>query len=319
MSTTVIPEQARTSQRRRGPAASTAGARKAGVPANGVRVGLVQSHSSVGTETFDPRDENLERAIDAIRAAANEGARLVVFGEMYLSGYRTDEWLHKWASHADASDRHVSALIKEAHERNVHIIMGAGTFGGRIPGDIYDSALLVGPRGLIGTYRKIHVAAFPHDKGLSMERCFYSPGRELPTFDTEIGKLGIHICFDMHFPEVPRVQALKGADILINVSAGADGFQEYWDHFSYIRAVENASWYLVCSVVGEQRGDRIFGGSRILDPTGTLVAAATHNEEDILIGDVDLLVSRNVRTQAHTFALRQPAAYSAIAAPRAYP
>jgi predicted amidohydrolase len=172
---------------------------------------------------------------------------------------------------------------------------------------------------LIGAYRKIHVAAFPYEKGLSMERCFYSPGRELKTFETEIGKLGIHICYDMHFPEVPRVQALEGADILVNVSAGADGFQEYWDHFSYIRAVENASWYLVCSVVGEQRGDRLFGGSRILDPTGTLVAAAVNDEEDMLIGDVDLLVSRNVRTQAHTFTLRQPEAYSAIAAPRAYP
>jgi predicted amidohydrolase len=318
MSAAQAPELVRT-PRRRGQTSTATGIRKADVPGSGVRVALVQSHSSVGTESLDPRDENLERAVDAIRTAADEGARLVVFGEMYLSGYRTDEWLHKWASNADATDRHVAALIKEAKERNVHIIMGAGTFGSRIPGDIYDTALLIGPPGFIGAYRKIHVAAFPHDKGLSMERCFYSPGRELQVFDTEIGRLGIHICFDMHFPEVPRVQALKGADILINVSAGADGFQEYWDHFSYIRAVENASWYLVCSVVGEQRGDRIFGGSRILDPTGTLVAAAINDEEDILIGDVDLLVSRNVRTQAHTFALRQPSAYSAIVAPRAYP
>jgi predicted amidohydrolase len=319
MSTTVAPRLSRAPRQRRDQATQATRAHKAGIPGAGLRVALVQSHSSVGTETFDPRDENLERAVDAIRAAADEGARLIVFGEMYLSGYRTDEWLHKWATHADASDRHVSSLIKEAKERHVHIVMGAGTFGNRIPGDLYDTALLVGPTGLIGAYRKIHVAAFPYEKGLSMERCFYSPGRELKTFETEIGKLGIHICYDMHFPEVPRVQALEGADILVNVSAGADGFQEYWDHFSYIRAVENASWYLVCSVVGEQRGDRLFGGSRILDPTGTLVAAAVNDEEDMLIGDVDLLVSRNVRTQAHTFTLRQPEAYSAIAAPRAYP
>ena len=317
MSTTLVRESPR--QPRRRAAQSVRPSREPVAPSAGVRVALVQSRSAVGTETFDPRDENLERALDAIKAAADEGAKLVVFGEMYLSGYRTDEWLHKWATHPDISDRHVGELARAARDRDVHIVMGAGTFGAHIPGDIYDSALLVGPPGLIGVYRKLHVAAFPYEKGLSMERCFYSPGRELNVFDTAIGKLGIHICYDMHFLEVPRVQALQGAEILINVSAGADGFQDYWDHFSYIRAVENASWYLVCSVVGEQRGDRLFGGSRILDPTGTVVAAAVNDEEDILIGDVDLLVARNVRTQAHTFNLRQPEAYAAIGAPRAYP
>lgn len=317
MSATIAADPVRTVRRRRGP--STSPESKAASPSAGLRVALVQSRSSVGTETFDPRDENLERAILAIRAAAEEGSRLVVFGEMYLSGYRTDEWLHKWATHVDEDDPHVKRLIAEAHERGVHIVMGAGTFGNHIPGDLYDTALLIGPRGLIGAYRKTHVAAFPYEKGLSMERCFYSPGKELKTFDTELGRLGIHICYDMHFLEVPRVQALQGADILINVSAGAAGFEEYWDHVSYIRAVENASWYLVCSVVGEQRGDRLFGGSRILDPTGTIVAAAVNDEEDVLIGDIDLVVARNVRTMAHTFSLRQPEAYGPIAAPRAYP
>ncbi len=319
MSAAVATEPIRTVRRRRGPAPGAARVPKAGDPGSALRVALVQSRSTVGTEHFDPRDENLERAIIAIRAAADEGSKLVVFGEMYLSGYRTDEWLHKWATHVDDQDPHVRRLVAEAAERDVHIIMGAGTFGNHIPGDLYDTALLVGPRGLIGAYRKTHVAAFPYDRGLSMERCFFSPGKVISTFDTEIGRLGIHICYDMHFLEVPRVQALQGADILINVSAGAAGFEEYWDHLSYVRAVENASWYLVCSVVGEQRGDHLFGGSRIIDPTGTIVAAAVNDEEDILIGDVDFVVARNVRTMAHTFSLRQPEAYGAIAAPRAYP
>jgi predicted amidohydrolase len=315
MSATVATEPIRSVRRRRSPASEP----KSAGPGPGLRVALVQSQSTVGTEHFDPRDENLERAIIAIRAAADEGSSLVVFGEMYLSGYRTDEWLHKWGTQVDDQDPHVRRLLTEAAERKVHIIMGAGTFGSHIPGDLYDTALLLGPRGLIGAYRKTHVAAFPYEKGLSMERCFFSPGKSISTFDTEIGRLGIHICYDMHFLEVPRVQALQGADILINVSAGAAGFEEYWDHFSYIRAVENASWYLVCSVVGEQRGDRLFGGSRIIDPSGSIVAAAANDEEDIVIGDVDLLAARNVRSMAHTFSLRQPEAYEAIAAPRAYP
>jgi predicted amidohydrolase len=284
-----------------------------------IRVALVQSRSTLGTESFDPRDENLERALEAIRTAAAEGARLVVFGEMYLSGYRTDEWLHRWATSADEDDPHVGALAAEARERGVHVVMGAATFGAHIPGDVYDSALLIGPRGLAGVYRKTHVAAFPYERGVAMERCFTSPGQEIATFDTELGRLGIHICFDMHFLEVPRVQALQGAELLINVSAGAAGFEEYWDHVSYVRAVENASWYLVCSVVGEQRGDTLFGGTRIVDPSGEVVACAPDGEERIVLGDVDVTAARAVRAMAHTFSLRQPQAYAAISEPRAYP
>src|SRR5260370_1183590 len=119
-----------------------------------LRVALVQSESRVGTETEDPRDANMERAVEAIRRAANAAAQL----------------------------------------------------------------------------------------GVS---------------DTALGRIGIHICYDITFPEVPRVQALNGAELLINVAATAAGFEEMWEHAVYMRAVENATWYMVCSVVGNQRGDRL--------------------------------------------------------------
>src|SRR5262249_52896636 len=239
----------------------------------GIRVALVQSKSDLGTETHDPRPDNLERGLADIARAAGQGADLVVFGEMYLSGYRTDEWLHKWATVIDPPDNDVQALVRAAAQHKLHVIMGMGTFGGGIPGDVYNTALLVGPQGVIGAYRKTHVAAFPYSEGVAKERCFYSPGKELPVFDTPLGRLGIHICYDMSFPEVARVQALKGAELLINVSASAGGFEEYWDHGLFIRAAENCSWYMVCSVVGMQRGDRLFGGSRVVDPSGKVVAA----------------------------------------------
>src|SRR5690348_15888258 len=76
-----------------------------------VRVALVQSKSDLGTETYDPRDANLRRALADIDKAAAAGAGLVVFGEMHLSGYRTDERLHKWSSTISPPDRHVSAVI----------------------------------------------------------------------------------------------------------------------------------------------------------------------------------------------------------------
>ncbi len=165
-----------------------------------IRVALMQRESDLGTETHDPRDANLAVALADIKHAVAQGADLVIFGELFLSGYRTDEWLHKWATVIDPPDEHVQKLIAAAREYGVHVIMGMGTFGGTIPGDVYNTALLVGPEGVIGAYRKTHVAAFPYSQGISMERCFYSPGKELPVFDTALGKLGIHICYDMSFP-----------------------------------------------------------------------------------------------------------------------
>ncbi|HYW26610.1 MAG TPA: carbon-nitrogen hydrolase family protein [Terriglobales bacterium] len=288
-------------------------------PGRTIRVALVQSRSELGTETHDPRDGNLARALEAIADAAANGSDLVVFGEMYLSGYRTDEWLHRWATVIDPPDQHVRALVDAARERQVHLIMGMGTFGAVMPGDVYNTALLVGPGGVVGAYRKTHVAGFPYSEGIAMERCFYSPGRELPVFDTPLGRLGIHICYDMSFPEVARVQALKGAELLINVSASAGGFEEYWEHGLFMRAAENASWYMVCSVVGIQRGDRLFGGSRVVDPSGKVVASGKFDEEDVVFADIDLELARAARSTSHAFSIRQPDLYRPISDPVTHP
>ncbi|MBW7884017.1 MAG: carbon-nitrogen hydrolase family protein [Caldilineaceae bacterium] len=283
------------------------------------RIALAQAKSDVGAEDYDPRDANLARALLLIERAAKEKAGLVMFGEMYLSGYRTDEYLHKYATVIDPPDAHVQKLMERAKALDIYIVMGAATFGGSIPGDIYNSALVIGPEGYIGTYRKTHVAAFPYSMGVSKERCFYSPGQELPVFDTRIGRLGIHICYDMSFPEVARVQTLKGADILLNVSASAAGFEEFWVHGLFMRAVENVTWYVVCSVVGEQRGDVLFGGSRVVAPTGQVVAEGKSHEEDFIVAEIDTALSRSARSTSHTFNTRNPALYSVITNPTPYP
>jgi omega-amidase len=292
-----------------------AAAKRAGT----VRVALVQSKSDIGTATYDPRDANLSRALVDIEKAARAEADLVVFGEMYLSGYRTDEWLHRWASTIAPPDRHVTEVIDAAERHHLHVIMGMGTFGPGMPGDVYNTALLIGPNGIIGAYRKTHVAAFTYFNGVATERCFYSPGKDLPVFDTALGRIGIHICYDMSFPEVARVQALKGADFLVNVSASAGGFEEYWEHGMFMRAAENCTWYMVCSVVGMQRNDRLFGGSRVVGPDGKVVAIGKFDEEDFVLADVDLEAQRVARATSHLFNTRQPEIYRAIAEPTPNP
>lgn len=280
---------------------------------------LVQARSEVGTDTFDPRDANLACALERIASLRDRDVELAVFGELFLSGYRTDELLRRYASTIDPPDEHVSELTKACAAARLNVLVGAATFGGRVPGDVYNSALLLGADGVRGVYRKTHVAAFPHAGGVSMERAFYSPGRELPVFELPSGTIGVHICYDMAFPEVARVQALLGAEVLVNVAAAARGYERSWEHIPFVRAVENATWYVVCSVVGEQRDDVMVGGSCVIDPTGAVVAAAARDEEDVLVVDLDLDVARSARASRHLFSERQPNLYGPIAGATPYP
>ncbi len=284
-----------------------------------VRLALVQCHSDLGTESFDPRDQNLERALRHMEDAAAAGVNLVVFGELYLTGYRTDEWLHRWATTIDPPDRHVEALIEASRRLGLHTIMGMATHGQVMPGDVYNSSLLIGPSGLVGVYRKIHVAGFPYSQGISVERCFYSPGNELPVFDTPLGRIGLHICYDLTYPEVVRTLVLKGAELVINSSATVCGMETYVQHAMYTRAVENSTWLAICSVVGDQRGDQLVGGSRVLDPTGRVVGIAGENVDTVVIADVDLDLTRPVRSKMHSFSIRQPDLYTPIVDAVPYP
>jgi predicted amidohydrolase len=282
-------------------------------------VALVQARSDVGTETHDPRDANLARALDAIEGLGGREVELAVFGELFLSGYRTDALLTRYATIVDPPDEHVAALAAACAAGRLYILVGAATLGARVPGDIYNSAVLIGPAGVAGVYRKTHVAAFAHASGVSMERAFYSPGRELSVFNLPSGTVGAHICYDMAFPEVARVQTLLGAEVLVNLAAAARGYEQSWDHMPYVRAVENAVWYLVCSVVGEQREDEMIGGSCIVDPTGGIVARAKLGDEDVVVADIDLSLARSTRATRHLLSNRQPALYAPIADAIPYP
>ena len=280
-----------------------------------VRVALCQLQSALGDEHTDPRPENTERGIAALRQAAERGAQLAVFGEIYLNGYRTDEYLYKYGVTVDPPDEYLSRFLDAARDLNIHVILGAATYGPAVPGDLYNSAIFLGPSGVIGVHHKAHVAAFAHSTGVANERCFYSPGKALEVFESPVGRIGIEICYDMSFPETNRVLALKGSDLIVNVSASVHGFEEWWDHVMFARASDNEVWTLVCSVVGPQKGDVLFGGSKICAPSGKKVAEGKYNDEDLVIYDIDYDENLVARRRSHNFSVRQPRLYSPVSDP----
>ncbi|MEY2452851.1 MAG: 5-aminopentanamidase [Acidimicrobiaceae bacterium] len=284
------------------------------VNVNEVPIGICQLESRIGTEDYDPRPDNLAHALDAIATADDQGAKIMVFGEIMLNGYESGPYTPKYAVAESEHDPFVAPLVREARERDVYIIMGATTHKGAFPGDCYNSALVIGPEGLLGVYSKTHVAAFIVDGGakLAAEKVWWSPGNELPVFDTRYGRIGIEICYDNWFPEVARTLTLKGAELIINVSAAVCGFEDGWGRFLATRSLENCVPFLHVSVVGKQKDFELFGGSRLFSPTGDLVFEAPRGEEAVLTTTLDRSLIFAARGAYHPFYNRNPALYEEV-------
>lgn len=278
-------------------------------------IGICQLESEVGSDDYDPRPANSARAVEAIEQAAEQGAELVVFGEIFLNGYETNEFTSRYAVAESDADPFVRVIADAAKLRNVHVIIGASTHKGVFPGQAYNSALFIGPDGLIGVYSKTHVASFALDDGaIAAEKVWWSPGVELPVFDTPLGRIGIEICYDNSFPEVARTLTLKGAELIVNISAAVSGFEDHWTKHLYVRSAENAVWFLHVSIVGRQRNFSYFGWSRLLNPRGEVVFEAPHGEEAVAVARADLDLLYTVRGQLAPFYNRNPALYAPITA-----
>jgi predicted amidohydrolase len=145
-----------------------------------------------------------------------------------------------------------------------------------------------------------------------MEKAFWSSGSEISVFDTKLGRIGIEICYDNSFPEVSRTLMLKGAEIIVNISAAVAGFEDHWMAHLNVRSEENVIWFLLVSVVGTQKNFTLFGGSRLFSPYGKPVFEAPFGEEFVGVTSADLDVLYEARGRMQTVRNRNPKLYSAI-------
>ena len=240
--------------------------------------------------------ENVRRHRAYIDEALESGAELVVFPECSLHGYpdrsmRTSAagCRQTWAS-AESITRGAAsrAIIEHGIARGVHIVYGLNE-STTDPGKVYNTAVLTGPAGLIGSYRKVHLG--------HSERNTWQAGEAWPVFSTPIGRIGLLICADKAWPESTRELVLGGAEILVMPTAwaftvGGDvdvdaRWAEYYLMFDRVRAAENSRWFISSNLVGSL-GDSRFGGySQIVDPAGAVVATSA-DRPGLVIADIDI-------------------------------
>jgi predicted amidohydrolase len=263
----------------------------------------------IETRPLDPA-HNLAKVIRWLEHAAAEGAHLAVFPECALTGYFLTS--QEAASIAETTPGPRTERLAEACQ-SLGIYAVVGTIEKDASGHCYNTAILVGPDGLLGRYRKSHLICLGVDR-------FLTPG-DSPSavYDTPLGRLGLLICYDLRFPEPARVLALSGAQAILLPTAWPAAATLYPDFIARTRAAENGVFVLAADHVGEERGARYLGRSIVVGPDGEILAQAGREEETILTAEVDLARSLHKHRifipgeyELDLFGDRRPELYSRI-------
>ena len=227
---------------------------------------------------------NLRRIIARIRAAREKGAELVIFPECALTGYCFDS-LAEARPFAEPLDGPAAQAIAAAcRETGIYAVVG---FIEQAEASFYNAAMLVGPEGIAGCYRKAHLPFLGVDR-------FLTPGdRPFAVFALPFGKVGINICYDASFPEAARVLKLLGAELVILPTNWPPGAWRTPEFVINTRAQENHVNFAAVNRVGIERGWQFIGRTKIADYNGDTVAQASGEREEMLIVELDLPGANN--------------------------
>ncbi len=232
--------------------------------------------------TFGDAGANAERICEITSVSA---ADLIVFPEAALTGYCVS---------SDAEAKQISIPSTHASLQQIErLLVDQGSYAivgfAELDGEkVFNSAALFGPNGRIGIYRKTHIPFLGIDR-------FVTAGCDAPIFETPFGNVAIAICFDIRFPELARSYALRGADLICVPTNWPEGAQPSSDYICPARAVENHVFIAAANRAGEENGFRFIGKSKIIAPSGKILASAEHDQETVIEAECDLFEARSKR------------------------
>lgn len=260
---------------------------------------------------------NLKMVVRKLHAAADAGADLIAFPECVLGGYGFASRAAAMAAAEPVPGPATTAIAEACAARRVWCVFGTL----EVAGDrLFNTAVVVGPSGVVGGYRKTHLPLVGADK-------FTDPGTgPIELFDLDGLKLGVGVCFDGGFPEFPRVLALLGADLIVLPTNWADKAMTTARVMPPARALENGVYFAACNRIGTESGFHYIGRSSIHDPTGTPLAAADHDGEAVLFARIDPELARRKRVvnvpgeyEVDRFNWRRPELYGVLTQPLVEP
>ena len=233
----------------------------------------------------DPKT-NREKIVASMRAAAERDAQLVIFPECALTGYAYNS-LEEAIPFAEPIDGPAAeAIAATCQQTRAYAIAGFIESAGD---SFYNAAMLVGPEGVVGGYRKVHLPFIGIDR-------FLTPG-DLPfqVFELPFGKVGVNICYDISFPEPARVLKLMGAELIALITNWPTAAWRSPQFVANTRALENHVFYAAADRVGTERGWEFIGRSKVVDCNGDTIAEASPDAEELLVVSVELEEANNNR------------------------
>lgn len=285
-----------------------------------VRGGLIQA--TVTHEGTAPPSEikkaMIEKHLALIEVAAKQGVQIICLQELFYGPYFCAEQETHWYDLTEKiPDGPTIQLMCETAKR-LGMVMIIPIYEVEQSGVYYNTAAVIDADGrYLGKYRKSHI---PHCHPGFWEKFYFRPGNlGYPVFETAVGKVGVYICYDRHFPDGARCLGLNGAEMVFNPSATVTGLSEYlWKLEQPAHAVANQYFLAAINRVGHEKPwdiGEFYGQSYFCNPRGQLYAVASRDKDELLVADMDLDMITEVRNVWQFYRDRRPETYGAIVAP----
>jgi predicted amidohydrolase len=253
-----------------------------------VKIACIQMEPTVGD-----KEPNVKRSLELVETAAAQGARLIVLPELCNSGYVFESRTEAFALAEEVPQGPTcKAWMNIAQRRGLHLVAGISERDGDA---LYNAAVVIGPSGYVGTFRKMHL--------WGAENLFFEPGNlGFPVFKTPLGRIGTFICYDGWFPESYRLCALQGADVVCIPTnwvpiPGQDDKREAMANILCMAAAHTNSMFVAAADrVGTERGQPFIGQSVIVSYTGWPIGGpASPQREEIIYAEANLADARRKR------------------------
>jgi predicted amidohydrolase len=236
------------------------------------------------------KEENIKKMEKTVTKAKKQAADIVIFPELSLTGYVVRDQIYELAEVIPGPSTRIMESI--AKKTGTYVVFGMPELSERAQATIYNAAVLVGPEGFIGKYRKMHLPTH----SVFEEKRYFRPGYQPAVLDTKLGKIGLIICYDVFFPEISRLTRLQGAQLIVCISASPAIRRAFFETLTVARAIENTAFLAYVNLVGIEDGLQFWGGSRLIGPNGKILVQAKYDDEDLVMCDVDYADMRPVET-----------------------
>ncbi|MBI1292791.1 acyltransferase [bacterium] len=284
-----------------------------------VRGALLQTKlCSASTDVAVVKKAMTDRVVAQLEEAAAKGAQIACTQELFAGPYFCAEQNMKWYQMVERiPDGPTTKLMQDIAKKHKMVVV-ASMYEEDITGVYYNTSIVIDADGsYLGKMRKIHI---PHCEPGFWEKFYFRPGNlGYPVFDTRVGKVGVYICYDRHFPEGWRCFGLNGAEIVFNPSATVAGLSEYlWKLEQTAAAANNIYFVGAINRPGSEAPWNIgefYGTSYFANPRGQILNEGKRTEDDIVISDMDFDMIREVRNVWQFYRDRRPETYDRIVAP----